>query len=404
MLLDEVQIQAEAATPTLASRPGRRVPRSVLVPALTRLEPPIASAAPIRRLLVVGTGALAHSVVAAVRADRTRRYEFVGACGEAEGDGLPAGTFPILGPVDRLPHLLETHAIDTAVVAIDEGKVPLPVRGLMRARLRGTRFERSTEFYERLTGKIAIETMTPRDVLFASGFPHRCLAGSLARVTSALVAGLALLAASPLLALIAVAIVLDSPGPVFFVQERVGLQGRSFRLIKFRTMRVDREAPSEWVRDNGHRITRVGYWLRRFRLDELPQLINIVRGEMNLVGPRPHPAANYPLLATVMRNVPETGVEIPLYSLRTLVRPGITGWAQVKYGYANGVVEEVEKLRYDLYYLKHRSMWLDLRILLETFSVVFFSRTFETSASSDEDEQVTYGPSNSSRSSLRSSR
>jgi len=172
------------------------------------------------------------------------------------------------------------------------------------------------------------------------------------------------------------------------VQARVGFRGRTFRLAKFRTMRGDAEAPSEWVKDNGHRITRLGYWLRRFRLDELPQLVNILRGEMNLVGPRPHPAANYALLATVMRNVPETGVEIPLYSLRTLVRPGITGWAQVRFGYANGVVEEIEKLRYDLYYLKHRSLWLDLRILLETLRVVFFSETFETTAT---DAEVTAG-------------
>ena len=243
------------------------------------------------------------------------------------------------------------------------------------------RFEREADAYEKLTGKIAIEALTPGDVNFGSGFPRRRLAGTLARTISALVAGLALAAALPLMAVIAVAIVLDSPGPVFFVQERLGVHGRVFRLVKFRTMRNDAKAPSEWVKDNGHRITRLGYWLRRFRLDELPQLVNILRGEMNLVGPRPHPAANYALLATVMRNVPETGVQIPLYSLRTLVRPGITGWAQVRYGYANGVVEEIEKLRYDLYYLKHRSVWLDLRILFETFRVVFFSNTFETTAS-----------------------
>ena len=192
-----------------------------------------------------------------------------------------------------------------------------------------------------------------------------------------LVAGIGLLVLSPLLAAIALAIRIDSRGPILFVQDRVGRHGRPFRLFKFRTMHVVARSTSEWVRDNGHRITRVGRWLRRFRFDEIPQLLNVLRGDMNLVGPRPHPAVNYPLLATVMRNTPESGTDIPFYSLRTLVRPGITGWAQIRYGYANGVEEEVEKLRYDLYYLKHQSVWLDLRILADTIGVVFFGKTFD---------------------------
>jgi lipopolysaccharide/colanic/teichoic acid biosynthesis glycosyltransferase len=118
--------------------------------------------------------------------------------------------------------------------------------------------------------------------------------------------------------------------------------------------------PSEWARDNLYRVTRFGRWLRRFRLDELPQLVNVLRGDMNLIGPRPHPACNAPLFAA----------RIPYYSLRTVVRPGITGWAQVRYGYANGLEEETEKMRYDLYYVKHQSIWLDLRILLDTARAV----------------------------------
>ena len=386
------------AHPRFAS--GSRLPRRApsLSPGGTARFPIRPASAPARlRVLIVGTGALAGCLAEAVRADRRGRYEYVGSCGDAAEGGPPACAAPLLGPVDALPRLLESHAIDTAVVALDDGEVPLPLRGLLRARLSGIRFERAAEFYEKLTGKVAIELLTPRDVIFVPGFPRRGLARTFARWASSLVAGLALVAVSPLLAVIAIAVVIDSRGPVFFVQERVGFLGRTFRLIKFRTMRDDAKAPSEWVRDNGHRLTRLGHWLRRFRLDELPQLVNIIRGEMNLVGPRPHPAANYPLLATVMRNVPETGVEIPFYSLRTLVRPGITGWAQVRYGYANGVVEEIEKLRYDLYYVKHRSTGLDLRILGETLRVVFFSKTHETTAAG-------YGPSNSRRSSLRSSR
>jgi len=127
---------------------------------------------------------------------------------------------------------------------------------------------------------------------------------------------------------------------------------------------------SEWVRDNGERITRVGRWLRKFRLDELPQFVNILRGDMNLVGPRPHPASNFELLVLVSRNAPEHGEAIPYYSLRSLVRPGVTGWAQVRYRYANDLEEEIEKMRYDLYYIKHQSLWLDLRILFDTAKIV----------------------------------
>jgi len=158
------------------------------------------------------------------------------------------------------------------------------------------------------------------------------------------------------MALIALAIKLDSRGPVFFVQQRAGRYRLPFNLIKFRTMRPVTGPHSEWARDSSDRITRCGRWLRRFRLDELPQLINMVRGDMNLVGPRPLPMTNLELLVLTARN----------YALRCSVRPGITGWAQVRYRYANSLEQEVEKIRYDFYYLKHLSVWLDIRILFET--------------------------------------
>ena len=145
-----------------------------------------------------------------------------------------------------------------------------------------------------------------------------------------------------------------------FVQARAGKDGRAFQLLKFRTMHPSDRRTSEWVQDNSDRITRVGRSLRRFRLDELPQLVNILRGEMNLIGPRPHPACNQ----TVFEQ------HIAYYGLRSMVRPGVTGWAQVRYGYANNIEEETEKMRYDLYYIKNRSLRLDARILLETVRIV----------------------------------
>jgi lipopolysaccharide/colanic/teichoic acid biosynthesis glycosyltransferase len=161
---------------------------------------------------------------------------------------------------------------------------------------------------------------------------------------------------APLLIAIGLLIKFDSRGPTFFVQERIGRNGIPFNLIKFRTMHPADNRPSEWVQDNEGRITRVGKWLRRFRLDELPQLINVLRGEMNLIGPRPHPTSNQ-----------RTFVErIAYYGLRSMVRPGVTGWAQIRYGYANNLEEETEKMRYDLYYIKNQTVWLDIRILVET--------------------------------------
>src|SRR5204863_2917348 len=141
------------------------------------------------------------------------------------------------------------------------------------------------------------------------------------------------------------AVKLDTRGPAFFVQARVGLHGRSFKLIKFRTMRPAEGRTSEWARDNSARMTPLGKWLRKFRLDELPQFLNVLRGDLNLVGPRPHPVSNF-----------EHFMEhIPFYAVRSVARPGVTGWAQIRYGYANDLVEETEKMRYDLYYIKHLS-------------------------------------------------
>ena len=243
-----------------------------------------------------------------------------------------------------------------------------PVRELLECRTRGILVEDAVEAYQHLTGKLAIEALTPSSLIFARGFDRGFLKSRLdrafGRVVSVVVAGLGLLVFAPLFGLVALAIKLDSAGPAFFVHDRVGLRGQRFQLIKFRTMHPSRAATSEWAHDNRDRVTRVGHWLRRFRLDELPQFVNILRGDMNLVGPRPHPVSNFDLFAAT----------IPHYWLRCVVRPGLTGWAQIRYGYANNLDEETEKMRYDLYYIKHRSAWLDLRILLATVATVLHGR------------------------------
>ena len=192
-------------------------------------------------------------------------------------------------------------------------------------------------------------------------------------------------------AAIALLIKRDSPGPVFFVQERIGRYGQKFPLLKFRTMHPNDRRPSEWVRDNGDRITVVGRWLRKYRLDEMPQLINVLQGHMNIIGPRPHPASNHDLFMD----------RIPFYAFRSMIRPGITGWAQVCYGYANCLEEETEKMRYDLYYIKYYSVWLDVEILLRTVKVILLgketkrdsktvdARAFDVATDSSRDERLT---------------
>jgi lipopolysaccharide/colanic/teichoic acid biosynthesis glycosyltransferase len=213
--------------------------------------------------------------------------------------------------------------------------------------------------------------MPPSRVIFSHEFTRAPFQPAFARALSLLVAIAGLIVLAPVMAAIALAIKLDSRGSVFFVQQRAGRYRRPFNLIKFRTMDPVEGRHSEWEQDNSDRVTRCGWWLRRFRLDELPQLINMLRGDMNLVGPRPHPMTNLELLVLTARNMSEvSGDAIPYYSLRCSVRPGITGWAQVRYRYANSLEQEMEKIRYDFYYLKHRSVRLDIRILFETVRIV----------------------------------
>jgi lipopolysaccharide/colanic/teichoic acid biosynthesis glycosyltransferase len=302
-------------------------------------------------LLLVGTGPVARLLAEALHARRRDVH-------------------PIADPGALSRRVREGPRPGKIVLALDEERARLPIPELLEAEIRGLPVVSGEELYEHLMGKLAIERLSPSSVLLAGWVRERRVHRWLLRAGSFAAALVALVVLAPLFALVAAAILVDSGRPVLFVQDRVGWQGRRFRLLKFRTMHPAEQAPSEWVRDNGHRITRLGAWLRRYRIDEWPQFVNVLRGEMNLVGPRPHPLSSYAALATVARNLCDRGIAIPYYSIRLLVRPGITGWAQVRYGYANGVEEEIEKLRYDLYYVKNRSLGLDLRILLQTLRIV----------------------------------
>jgi len=323
------------------------------------------------RVLIIGRDPLTEHILAEINRRSRNRPLVVGILDDRSMVSAVAGC-PWLGPVSRLADAVNTTAPDRVVVALGERRQRTPIRALVESCVaRRIAVEDAADFYERLTGKLAIESLLPTSLVFSRRLGPSPGGEVFARVLSLIVAISGLILLAPLFALIAIAVKLESPGPVLFVQSRIGACGRPFQLLKFRTMRPGGNSRSEWECDNRNRVTRVGRWLRAFRLDELPQFINVVRGEMNLVGPRPHPVTNFELFTLVSRNLNElTGSAVSYYSLRTMVRPGLTGWAQVSYGYANNLEEEIEKLRYDLYYVKYASIALDLRVLARTLRVV----------------------------------
>ena len=317
-----------------------------------------------QRVLILGSGPMASKLIEEIEAPSNPRYEVAGVVADEQPDGDSPDAARWVGPCDQLADIVERIAPTCIVVAVADRRDRLPLQSLLEARVRGILVEDALDFYERLTGKIAIEACRPSVLIMSKGFRNHGAAETMARIVSMVVSVIGLILMAPLLAALAIAIKLNSQGPVLFVQQRAGRDGRPFGLVKFRTMHPCAESRSEWVMDNLDRITSIGRWLRRFRLDELPQLVNVLRGEMNLIGPRPHPTCNHAVFVN----------DIAYYGLRNSVRPGVTGWAQVRYGYANNLEEETEKMRYDLYYIKNRSLWLDWRILFETVGIIIFGQ------------------------------
>ena len=316
------------------------------------------------RILILGAGPMAAGLIQEIESAENPPYAVVGVVDDQQPDPDSPIRERWLGPCDRLAEIVARVRPARIVVAVENRRDRLPLQSLLESRVSGIDVEDAIELYERVTGKIAIEALRPSTLILSKGFRNHGAAEMTARVVSVIVAIIGLILVAPLLAAIALAVKIDSKGPVLFIQERAGRHGRPFGLLKFRTMHPSDARPSEWVLDNIHRITRVGKYLRRFRLDELPQLVNVLRGEMNLIGPRPHPTSNH-----------ETFVKhIAYYGLRSTVRPGVTGWAQVRYGYANNLEEETEKMRYDLYYIKNRTLWLDVKILASTVGIILFGQ------------------------------
>jgi exopolysaccharide biosynthesis polyprenyl glycosylphosphotransferase len=325
------------------------------------------------RILIVGVNTLAQTIAAQLAAYSPIASTIIGFVSDVDEQSetssadRPALSAPVLGSLMQFSRIVAETRPDRIIVALTAQHDHLPARELIEARMAGIAVDDGIEVEEHLSGKLAVEYLTPSWLLFCKDFRATRWQMAWRRALSLAVALIGLLLTLPLMALIAIGVKLESPGPVFFLQERAGLHGKTFRLVKFRTMRpapaAADAASSVWSRDDSRRVTRLGKWLRKLRLDELPQFINILRGDMDLIGPRPEIADN---IATMME-------QIPYYSLRMTIRPGITGWAQVKHGYAVSQADVMEKLRYDLYYVKHMSAWLDLRIMLDTVKVLLCS-------------------------------
>jgi sugar transferase (PEP-CTERM system associated) len=267
---------------------------------------------------------------------------------------------------NKLRNLASQSAVDRIIVALPDRRSMLPVNELLDLRLQGIRIDDGTSLLEKVTGKIDVDELYPSWMIFGEGFRLTERHSFLRRIISTLLALTLSILTLPLIPVIMLLIKLTSAGPVLYRQKRVGLRGHVFDCYKFRSMRQDAEADSgaTWASDEDPRITAVGRFLRRSRLDEIPQIWNVLRGDMAFVGPRPERP----------EFVMKLNEQIPYYNVRHSARPGITGWAQIKYGYGSSVEESKEKLSFDLYYIRNVSVMLDLLIVFYTIRAVVIGR------------------------------
>ncbi len=320
-----------------------------------------------RKVFLVGVGRLAEDLVATLNAEPDMAYTIAARLPEfRNGTGVALPVESRRASDTALLAFVRQARIDHVVIALDDSRGKLPFDDLLRCKFSGVKIEDGLSFYERITGRVHLDALKPSWLIFSDGFGRPRGTTVFKRLFDVVGSLVGLTLVTPLSLVIAALIKLDSPGPILYRQERVGEGGRPFTLLKFRSMRQDAEAATGpvWATDGDHRATHLGKWLRKFRFDELPQMINVLRGEMSFVGPRPE----RPWFVENLKNT------IPYYGLRHAVKPGITGWAQVRYRYGSNVQDSVEKLQYDLYYIKNMSVLLDVTILVQTVQTVLLGR------------------------------
>jgi sugar transferase (PEP-CTERM system associated) len=324
---------------------------------------------PRERLLLVGTNPGALSLAKELY---ERRHELgVEIIGFVDPDqakvGVPVINPGVIGTIEDIPSIVRARGVDRVVVSLVDARGKLPMEKLLEMKLDGVTFDHLPSVYEEYTGKIAVENLRPSWLIFSAGFRKSRTLATMKRTLDIAISAVGLVVGLPVFLLIALAVKWTSPGPVLYHQRRVGLRGHIFTVHKFRSMRQDAEAMSGavWASPSGDpRVTPVGLFLRKTRLDELPQLWNVLVGEMSFVGPRPE----RPEFVTDLTHV------IPYYGQRHIVRPGLTGWAQVRYTYGASTEDALQKLQFDLYYIKNLSIGLDFYIMFETIKTVVLGK------------------------------
>ena len=324
---------------------------------------------PRERLLLVGTNDAAIALAREIFAERhSLGVEIVGFIDpDPSRVGSPILNPGVVGTIEDIPSIVRSRRVHRVVVSLADARGKLPMDKLLELRLDGVNFDHLASVYEEYTGKIAVENLRPSWLIFSGGFRKTPALTASKRVLDILTASIGIALALPLMAIVAIAVKLTSPGPVLYHQRRVGQHGRIFNIHKFRSMQQDAERTTGpvWAAKHGDsRVTPVGSFLRRSRLDELPQLWNVLVGDMSFVGPRPE-------RPEFVRDLTQ---EIPFYGQRHIVRPGITGWAQVRYTYGATKEDALQKLQFDLFYIKHLSVALDLYVMLETVKTVLLRR------------------------------
>lgn len=327
----------------------------ILAPIVHRLLP--------RRVLVLGTGPEARVVEASLATAAPPGLDLVGFYALEKVDQTTVSPNRVIARVGALEDTVKRLRVNEIIVAVRQqrGGV-LPLRSLLECRLAGVQVTDLARFFERVHGQVPIESLKASWLIYGNGFRQSWLRTFVKRSFDVIVSAMLLALMLPVMAATALAIALESGFPVIYRQERVGLGGRTFRVLKFRSMRKDAEADGQaaYAAVGDARVTALGRFLRQARIDELPQLLNVLRGEMSFVGPRPE----RPVFVKMLTE------QIPFYAVRHSVKPGITGWAQVRYSYGSTVEQSMKKLEYDLYYVKNHTLSLDLLILLETVRVV----------------------------------
>jgi sugar transferase (PEP-CTERM system associated) len=318
------------------------------------------------RVLILGTGPAGVTLVREIISRPELNLKVVGFLDEkGENIGKSLVNPGIVGAADDVEVLVGKEKIDRVILSLSERRGLTPVRQLLHLKFAGIGVEDAHSFNERIMGRILLEHLSPSWLILSEGFRKSQIAMAAKRIVDVLVSLFAFILTLPIMLLVALAIWLETGRPILFRQKRVGLRGREFDILKFRSMyqNAEENGPS-WTADDDRRITRVGRFIRNYRFDELPQILNVLRGEMSMVGPRPE----RPYFCHLLEE------NVPFFALRHSVRPGVSGWAQIKYQYGASIEEAKIKLEYDLFYIKHLSLLLDFAILFETAKVILSGR------------------------------